>query len=706
MAYIRGSNPVWSFVDLQGNQLDDTYYFFILYNTLPYIEAPAWQDPSGSIAWSNPIQFLANGTLPIDIFFDTDIVYRLEVRHGNTQDDPLIYLIENYSPGEGSGDISVDLSTSNQITNPQFSLISFSAPYTQTGAAAQDIEVAPGWQLSLLGSGNVTLDIEPLNDDAATVNPTNAPYALRITTSGSWSSVILKQRFNQNGMLWAEKYVSNVITAKAITVNQVIASRLIDSEGNTLADLIDTTATLEFIEYPGNSGDPLPATQNTDVPPAAWIEYQLILPNTCDILLTSFQLLVGQTGITSTFEQDSIERQVDHTFHYYRESLLFMPKDSVLTGWNFGLNPWQFQNPTQSNVASSIGAAAYRADQTIVIQQNYVAAGVGDNVSTGRAPASQNYGFKVQAVTNKNKFALIQYIDPATARPLWGNALSAVVKVFSQKQTALATLGIKMKLLSRTSLPSTLSQTEPVLSWAEDGEPTFGAGWSPILAQNDPVYYIENGVNELVFNNFVLPASSSDDMTLACVIYTLNPMTESGTPDYLVFNDISLVVNEFAVASNPKTYENTLHDCYRFYETSYLPGGGDVPRATPTEYQGAVLAPMYAESAGGNVNVFPAGFEYRYKAIKALNPVLGFYSPFELTPNRVEAYSIGAAVANNRVVKTANFGAPDATSNSIYSFMFEGFANATMVPAHLGSGNNGSGHILYHFTADARLGVV
>jgi hypothetical protein len=71
---IRGSNPVWSFVDLNGKQFDDTFYMYVLQNDLPYIPSPVWHDPDGNVPWTNPIQFLGNGTLPVDIYFDPTVL--------------------------------------------------------------------------------------------------------------------------------------------------------------------------------------------------------------------------------------------------------------------------------------------------------------------------------------------------------------------------------------------------------------------------------------------------------------------------------------------------------------------------------------------------------------------------------------------------------------------------------------------------------
>ncbi len=167
---IRGANPIWVEVDLTGRIFDSTYYMWVLQNTIPYIPTTVWQDPDLNVEWDNPIQFLANGTLPNNVYFLPDMVYRLEFRQNNglappSQSDPLIYLVENYMPGTG-GSTPVDTVTTtseNQITNPQFSLISFSSPYTYSGAAgslpvAGTIQVGPGWFLDLAGTGTVTLN--------------------------------------------------------------------------------------------------------------------------------------------------------------------------------------------------------------------------------------------------------------------------------------------------------------------------------------------------------------------------------------------------------------------------------------------------------------------------------------------------------------------------------------------------------------------
>lgn len=312
---IRGSNPIWTEFDLQGNLFDDTFYMFVLENTIPYIPAIVYHDPDLNVPWTNPIQFLGNGTLPIDIYFEANKVYRLEFRQGDTQQDPLIYEVDNYVPGEGGSNPvdTVAFASSNQVTNPQFALMDVQSPVTFTGSDPDPIHIAPGWYLEVAGTGSVIINQVPLNDDNA--NPSNAPYALRLTLSG-WTadSVFLYQRFEQNGMLWANQIVSSTITARLDGSPQSIVASLMDSNDALLAIVLPATPVNEsWNEFRGHGT--LPATTNPDAPPAAYIDYKLAIPSNIDIYVTSIQLVVQDLPIEPSFEQDSINRQIDHTYN-------------------------------------------------------------------------------------------------------------------------------------------------------------------------------------------------------------------------------------------------------------------------------------------------------------------------------------------------------------------------------------------------------
>lgn len=695
--YVRGSNPIWLLADLTGHLFDDTFYMFVLENTLPYVPSTVYHTVSG-IPWTQPIQFLANGTLPIDIFWDPNLIYRLEFRKGPTQTDPLIYEVNNYSPsGNGLIPDTGSVVTDNQITNSQFSLLSFNSPYVQTNITNPDpIEVAPGWFLNLTGTGNVRLERASLS--ASLANPTNAPYALRITLSGDWTGTpYLSQRFNENGMLWSTfvqpRYVSNSITARVQGASQSILAQMYDSMGMPLTTVLSSTPlTNTFVEYVDHGL--MPATSNTDVPPDAWVEYRLFLPTAIDLYISSIQLVSSNTEIDFQYIQDTIQRQQDFTFHYYRDSLLRQQKECLLSGWDFGLNPWQSHTTATTNLATF----GYVCDQTIAIQQAYVASASGNNISTERASAAENYGLKVTAVTDTNQFALVQYIDAATIRNDWGKKLSSMLQLSAQLQNP--DLVLKMKLIYRATLAPALSQSEPIASWTAAGEPVFSAGWTALSAINDPSYTLVNGANTLIFEGFELPASTDAAMMLGIVIYTVDSMVETGTADNIIFEKCSLVQNDFAIDTPSLTFDETLRRCQFYYETSYNPYS---PPGTNTGSSGAgFMALMDTLQVGGDSHVSNSPFRLSFSTLKRIaNPTITLYN-ITGTINQV----LAELYYNASLGTTANIAS---TAWTRYSVNAKG---ANYVPANTASladlasvGLPSSGAILFHYVVDARLGI-
>ena len=75
-------------------------------------------------------------------------------------------------------------------------------------------EIAPGWQLVLMGSGRST--ITQVIANGAENKPDNIfpPYYLDIVTAG-WTSAILQQKLNGNGAIWYNNYVAASILVKS-----------------------------------------------------------------------------------------------------------------------------------------------------------------------------------------------------------------------------------------------------------------------------------------------------------------------------------------------------------------------------------------------------------------------------------------------------------------------------------------------------------
>ena len=701
--FIRGSNPVWFEVDLTALPFDDTYWLFVLQNTFPYLPAVVYDDPSGLIPWNNPIQFLANGTLPIDIFFDTGsatmpAVYRLEFRKGPTQTDPLIYLVENYIPGGGGiGPITQVASVSdNQITNPQFSLIDFSSPLVITSGSSQTIDVAPGWSLLLTGTGNVTLTQVSLNNSAATINPTNAPYALEITVSG-WDAggVVLRQRFQQNGMQWANSTVACSVTARIQGAPQTISATLVDSNSTLLTTLLNgITIDGTFNQYQGFGT--LTGTTNPDLPPAAYIDFLMQLPSTVDIYLTSIQLTDSNIPNVVPYVQDTIERQLDYTFHYYMNSLLTEPKESLLTGWDFGLNPWQFTTIANTTLASQ---CAYTADQTIIYQQTGAS-----EISTAQGTAAQNFAFQVTAVTATNRFAMIQYIDPRTVRDVWGYNLSSLVRAYILSPTHSSSIRFKMRLIWRTTLPSSIGAAEPISSWTGAGDPVFAAGWTAIVPTNDPIYTFGAKGSTYPFNGLSLSSvtPSTGTMTLGIVIYTIDNMNQAATADSILFERVSLCRNDFAIDGQILTFDETLKRCYYYFESSKNLG----ELLTDSDASGALVRTCNVFTDGGNIDVFPRSFSIQYNQVKrSASTSLVFYNEGGLQDNvTVYVRDNGVQIATTTKVVTLGWDTINNGNKGAESVAVTQTASPFLSVSGSVS-NSTDAYISFHYKADCRLGI-
>src|ERR1700679_3565325 len=110
--FVRAANPIWWLPDLTGFPLNDQYYAFFQENDLPYAPQAVYQDPNGISPWPYPLHFQPSGTLPNNLYFDETLVYRIVIRQGPDDTSPLIWLIENFVPGEGSTASTTSLLTS------------------------------------------------------------------------------------------------------------------------------------------------------------------------------------------------------------------------------------------------------------------------------------------------------------------------------------------------------------------------------------------------------------------------------------------------------------------------------------------------------------------------------------------------------------------------------------------------------------------
>lgn len=639
--FVRAPNPIWYLPDLTGNPLNDEYFAFFLTNTLPYLPQNVYRDNQGQTVWTNDVvQFLPNGTLPDNLYFDPNLVYRIEIRHGDSQTDQLIYEINDFVP-DNSSTIIVDdssiLFAENLISNNNFSQVNF----TNTIASSEPIltitspgtyNIAPGWQLVLTGSGSTTIT-QKIYSGAGVNNQPNSPnYALEIANAG-WSTAVLQQQFNNNGAIFGGGAVSMAALVRGVSGDVTLSMSYVPSNlpGNSTIVVQPTVVhTGSYVVLSGTTN--LKISNNSDLSSSAFVDMVINLPTTGTLDITDVQF-VGQSAaipgfapetpiptVTPQLQQQTEERNIDHLFHYYANDLLLKPKKSLLAGWNFPLNPYQFVTTTITTAATQV---IYVADQTILRQE------AGSQLQTGKNAVGQRGNFVVKVVTaaTTTRFALIQYIDPKTIAPYWSYLLSSlararIVTVHNTK------VRLKVRLIYRASLPSTIGATEPISAWPANSDPTFSAGWTALSPLNDPAYVLPNAYDTgattnaypaFEFNSFQLPDSTNANMTLGIVVYTMDNLdSTSGSEDSIEFDQVSLVPGQFASDALPQTFNESLADCQFYYRKSYPQGV--LPGATT--FLGASTA-ISTTTYGAGISFYTE----RFPAMRAAPSTAVTYSP-------------------------------------------------------------------------------
>lgn len=693
---VRAPNPVWYFVNNLGIQLDDTYFAFFLQNIFPFLPQPVYQDNQGLHAWTQPVQFLMNGTLPNNLYFPPNLVYKIQIRQGNTMDAPLIYEIDNFIPGSASviPPIEVTSAPENQITNPQFALTNFVSPLTITTAGTYS--VAPGWNLVLTGSGSTTVSQVIISGSESTADfiPGNPPFALEINNSG-WTTATLEQKFIDNGAIWANGAVSTTLLALATGGSYPITINYVDSAGNSTTIAEGEANTFGYTAIEG--GTLLPGSTNTQPSNIAYVNFEVVLPTTGNVSITNVQVFGQEFPISFPFEEETVNRQIDHSFNVYANELIIKPKDSIITAWNFALNPFQF-NPTALSAAGS--QCQYVADQTILYQQ------VAGTIKTGKASVANGSGLLIapNGTPSNSQFAIIQYVDASTIAPYWSFYLSSLVRAKILTSSG-SLIPLKMRLIVNPSLPSSNSPTYPIASWTAGADPVFATGWTALSPLNDPAYVLSPSFSSfesgsatpaMSFNQFPMPVASSSSMTLGIVLYTTGNMAAS---DSIIFDKASLVPNRFAVDTNPETFDDTLRQCQYYYEKSY---DSDVFPGSVTAGGILVSTQLTFEITATNIGLVGRNFGFKFSTVKREVPTITFYSPTGTSGN-VQ----GVIINNGAQAAIGDIALANWSNGAINTKAASYFPNTatTLLNGTVGSTVNPETYMQFQYTLDSRLGI-
>ncbi len=570
--YIRGPSPIWFFSDHTGQPLDDTYWAFFKANTLPYAPQDVFQTPNGT-PWPYPMEFQPSAGLPNNLYFSPELVYRIEIRQGDHDSDPLIWLIENYIPGDtqgGSTDTDSLLTAENLLTNPQFADIYFSSPLTISTAGTYDI--APGWQLELVGTGTVSTTITQGTTAGTDEDIGNPAYYLRFQNSG-WTSATLFQRLDNNGSLFAQGAVGIAFSAFATSNEEQLPVYYTPSDAGTAKLFLTADVQTGGFQQFGNAIE-LPVSTNTTTGTAGYVDIRFALPGESDISISNVQF-TGQNNslvhspLTPVYQEISYARMVDHEFNVYKDPLKYKPIPSFLVGWDFSLNPAQLYGPTITS--SSLGGAnlsRYVWDQTIA----FIA--VDSTLSFARDAFTG--GLQVINLGANTRFALIQYLTPHTLQDILiqPNAVQLSASLSSASTSINGTVTLYWTTDGSLPVITPTTYLSLVSAIAADGVPTAGHGtWTAVArgaqSVNAPFTITNSGINIIDLTGFDASATSAaEDATYFAIVVAFDTLTQNSI---LTMNYCSLVGGSIPTRPAPQTPDEVLRECQYYYEHSYGP---------------------------------------------------------------------------------------------------------------------------------------
>ena len=695
--FVRAANPIWFFVDLIGEPLNDEYYISFLTNTFPYIPQVIYRDNQGLVPWSDPLQFLSNGTLPDNLYFNDTQVFRLEIRRGPTQDDPLIYEINDFIPGNGDTANTETGTEDNQISNPQFSQINFVSPLVITTAGTYNI--APDWYLVLTGSGTATITQLILTGSQNLSNAPVPPYALRIKTE-SWTTAILYQRFSGVGAIWSNEFVSMSLMARTVNgiANSISLIYFPNSPGTPVPITTSQVLTAGYQTVQGVIA--LPESTNTTLNDAAYVDMQIVLPPAAGEIDISNVQVMGQVELLPVdFAQtpaETLERQMDHLFNYYQPGLFYKQLPNYMVAWDFPLNPAQFFGPTVSAQATGNNKSFYAWDSTIVFQ----------SLTNGVTIARDTAGAFTLTATGTVQLALIQYLDQTQARKLLNQIFSMNICAYTTKSGGLP-ITVSIWYTAGASLPSTVGSNLSIVATLDaNGKPaTFNGAWTELKSINGQTLTttIENSSGS-IFTDYPLTQWNlnnivSNTVVFFAVVIGTAPMAAADT---LHVNSINLCAGNIPSRPAPETADEVLRKCQYFYEKSY--DSGVAPGTVTETGKVEIFSPL--QYNGTQFELFPQSFNYQFNTVKRVAPVFTTYSPGSGAAASVQGIIYLAPTVNvfNNGVAIGNW---DININGTKEIHYLALNNATFATS---TGVNPStqrmsGSINFHYTADSRLGI-
>lgn len=610
----------------------------------------------------------------------------------------------------------------NQISNPQFTKILINdvpgltpstTTYTVSSATNQVFAFAPDWNFVISGTGTVTVSRIAIAGTAQV--PTSPPYVIEVAVSSGISSCYLSQRFNTNSGLWSSTtgetlYLSTALLAR----NELGADTSIQMYYNassgtaTLVPIFDEPIPTgaSYTLYTGSSDIPMPVSDNANSGTSGYVDIYISFAPNSKVQISSVQVVPSFNAVAApVFQYDEVSANRDQALlgSYYIPRNIISPIPSLLTAWDFPLNPAQFG--TVRTITS--GTPAYVWDQTISDSALGNVA-VARNSITGAlqlTPASAN-----------SAMYMIQYLTGAQAKEMLYTRLSSNISAYLTASAGVVTIKAQLFLGTAASvvpiLPASLGTiaidgtfTRTASGWTEIARSGLDTARAQVLA-NTPVTS-----NDIQFTGWeAIDSGQLSDTDKFAMVVTLSWTTAP------VINIGSISLNKGDLPTRPAAMSasDVLSQCQYYYEKSYNQGVNPGAASTP----GALLSPQGANptSSGTETDVATRSFCINYKIPKRVAPTVTLYSPISGASGNVSfvfsyrgAIETGIGYPYDQALQTGagvTLVGWVQTGNGMFSTYY--FSNSYAAIQTVPGVQNGTDecYITYHYSADCRLGII
>lgn len=609
--------------------------------------------------------------------------------------------IENPSPSPSSS-----LPVQNQISNPQFSQIlindiptlSPSSTVFSVNGSNLEFEVAPDWTLIASSSVPDTVVVERIAIAGSTKAATNPPYSLAVTTGINITFCILRQRFNQNSGLWTSTANSPVFLSSGIVIKNRInapttVSMYYQASSGTLATpfLLLSQAVGPSADYAYYTGESIQVPQSDDglSGESGFIDIYIKFSPASFVEVTSIQV-VPSINVTEApvlaYDLASSNRDEALMGDYYLPRVTTSPIPSILTGWDFPLNPFQFGSTATVN----FGTPAYICDQTICC------------VSAGSVAISRNSatgGLVIDPTGHNNQACyILQYLSGAQVQDILFNRLSSNISAWLGAGGGNVSVAVYLYAAPSAGTIPVLPLTLVAISSAGVIS-SLASGWNAIPRSGLDIpraaLSISNPTidNDIRFTGWEItdPTQLTNTVNFGMVV-----AFNWDTATVININSISLQKGDLPTRPAAQTFSDVLNECQHYYEKSYDPS---VEPETATG-NGALLVQQFVNVSGSTY--LGRSFPLSYKTVKRVAPTVTLYSP-DGTPANVQTVinnpSVGQTNAN--IVAETYFTQSGQGREGCYYM----YSNAAVINGATWSGFREL-YVLFHFVADARLGVV